>query len=46
MASYRNIFIYGDFNIHIDDPNDTEALIFNDTIEPLGLQQHVNFETH
>ena len=46
MASYRNILICGDFNIHIDDPNDTEAQIFNDTLETLGLQQHVNFETH
>ena len=25
LASFRNILICGDFNIHIDDPNDTEA---------------------
>ena len=29
----------------IDGPNDTEAKIFNDTLEAPGLQ-HVNFETH
>ena len=46
MPSYRNILICGDFNIHIDDPNDTEVQIFNDTMEALGLQQHVNFEMH
>ena len=35
MTSHRNIIICWDFNIHIDD-----------TTEGLGLQQHVNFETH
>ena len=28
MASYRNIIICGDFNIHKDNPSDTEAKIF------------------
>ena len=45
MASYR-IIICGDFNIHIDSPSNTEAQIFMDTIGTLGLQQHVNFQTH
>ena len=43
MVSFRNIIICGEFNIHIDDPNDTEAQIFNDTMEVLELQQHVRF---
>ena len=34
------------FNMHFDDITDIEAQIFNDTMEALGLQQHVNFETH
>ena len=46
MAPYRNFIICGDFNMHIDDLTDIEAQIFNDTMEALGLQQHVNFETH
>ena len=46
MASYRNIIICGDFNIHIDNLSDTEAHIFIDTMETLELQQHVNFQTH
>ena len=46
MASYRDIIICGDFNLHIDDPTDIEAQIFNDTMKALGLQQHVNFKTH
>ena len=46
MASYRNIIICSDFNIHIDNPSDIEAQISMDTMEALGLQQHVNFQTH
>ena len=45
MASYRNIIICSDFNIHIDYPTDTEAQISIDTMEALGLQQHVHFQT-
>ena len=36
----------GTFNIHVDDPNDSKAKIFNDTMEALGLQQHVSFPAH
>ena len=46
IAFFRNIIICGDFNIHIDDPSDTKVQIFNDTMEALGLQQHVSFPTH
>ena len=46
MAFYRNIIICSYFNIHIGNPSDTEAQIFMDTVEALGLQQHVNFQTH
>ena len=46
MASYRNLLICGDFNMHIDNPSDMEAQIFMDTMEALGLQQHVSFQIH
>ena len=46
LVSFRNILICGDFNIHIDDPNDTEVQISNDMMEVLGLQQHESFENH
>ena len=32
--------------MHINDLTDTEAQIFNDTMEALGSQEHVNYETH
>ena len=46
VVSYRNIIICSDFNIHIDNPSDTEAQFFMGTMEAFGLQQHVNFLTH
>ena len=46
MSSFRNFLIGGNFNIHIDDTEDRDAQIFNDTMEALALQQHVMFPTH
>ena len=42
MPSYFNIILMGDFNIHIGDEDDAEAMIFLDTIEALGLEQWVD----
>ena len=38
--------ILGDFNKHVDDPFDSEANIFNDTMAAFGLIQHVTGSTH
>ena len=36
----------GDFNMHIGDITNMENLIFNDTMEALGLSQQVRTPTH
>ena len=36
----------GDFNLHVNDENDTDASILIDTIEAMGLQQYVIYPTH
>ena len=41
----NNTFI-GDFNLHISDDQDTDSGIFNDSIDAMGLYQHVHFQTH
>ena len=46
LINKQNNIILGDFNIHIDDPLDPEAGIFNDTMSALGLIQQVTFPTH
>ena len=38
--------MYGDFNTHVNNTNDPEAQIFLDTMEALGLDNHVNFAAH
>ena len=39
-------FFVGDFNIHWADEVDSTAALFADTLEALGLIQHVEFLTH
>ena len=35
-----------DLNIHINDPKNQDTIIFEDTIESLGLRNQVSFPTH
>ena len=46
LINKQNNIILGNFNMHIDDPFDPEAGIFNDTMSALGLIQQVTFPTH
>ena len=41
----NNIFL-GDFNLHVSNSLDTDSAVFNDSIDTLGLYQHVGFNTH
>ena len=43
LVEHNNIIIRGDFNVHVNNTNDPEAQIFLDTMEALGLDNHVNF---
>ena len=38
--------ILGDFNIHINDPEDQDAQTLQDTLNVFNLKQHVNISTH
>ena len=46
LTNNQSNVILGDFNMHIDDPTDTEANIFNNTMAALGLSQRVKMPTH
>ena len=47
LAYKKNIFITGDFNIHINKSDtDDDVSTFLETIEAMGLQQNVNLDTH
>ena len=43
---YPNSVLLGDFNLHINDAEDVDAVQFTDTCEVLGLDQHIWFFTH
>ena len=46
MPDHLNNVYIGDFNLHVSKEDDINAAFFNDSIEALGLYQHVTFPTH
>ena len=47
LVSYDNLYITGDFNIHVNNTiMDDKASAFVDSMEALGLDQHCDFITH
>ena len=46
IPRYNNMMLLGDFNMHIEDISNLDNIIFNDTMEALGLIQYVKSLTH
>ena len=46
LSQHENMVVAGDLNIHWDDLDSNEILLQRDTIEAIGLKQHVNEFTH
>ena len=46
MTNHKHLVILGDFNIAVQDLNNPDSLAFYDTMEALGLVQHINTPTH
>ena len=46
LPNLENPIILGDFNMHIEDTNNYNSKIFVDTMEALGLEQHITAPTH
>ena len=46
MLSSERLLIVGDMNIHVDVPDDADAIKFLDLLECMGLTQHVITLTH
>ena len=46
LTNHNNIIIARDFNLHVNDESDTDASLFIDMMEAMGLQQHVTYPTH
>ena len=45
-ANEKNLVISGEYNMHVNNPNDEDAASFLETNEALGLKQHVTCATH
>ena len=45
LPEHQNSIYIGDFNLHVS-KEDANPAIFNDSIEAMGLYQHVGFHTH
>ena len=46
LPNMKNAIILGDFNMHIADTNYYNSKIFLETMEALGLKQHITEHTH
>ena len=46
LPNLENPIILGDFNMHIEDKNNYNSKIFVNTMEDLGLKQHITAPTH
>ena len=46
LSKHKNNVILGDFNIHTEDLSSSDTILSNDTMEALGLEQHVKCLTH
>ena len=46
MTNYTNLVLLGDFNIHTQDTENPDSITYNDMVEALGLQQHIDKPMH
>ena len=46
ITNYTNVILLGDFNIHAQDTENPDSIIYNDTMEALELKQHIDKPTH
>ena len=46
MTNHKNLVILGDFNVAVQDLNNPDSIAFYNTMEALGLVQHIDKPTH
>ena len=46
LPSSKNYIIWGDLNLHVSDQDDVDTQIFSDSMEALGLKQHLMISAH
>ena len=46
VSNHNNLMIQADINIHLNEPEDTDAKALCDTLEAFNIMQHIKFPTH
>ena len=46
VSNHNNIVILGDINIHLNEPEDTDAEALSNIFEAFNITQHIKFPTH
>ena len=46
LPQYQDSILLGDFNVHIEDQTNTDAVAFNETMTACSLEQHILGPTH
>ena len=46
INNHKNLVLLGDSNIHVQDLANLDSLVYNDTMEAMGLIQHIIEPTH
>ena len=46
VVDFSNIILLGDINVHIQDLENQDSILYNDQMAAMGFQQHINFATH
>ena len=46
ITIHTNLVLLGDFNIHAQDIENPDSLVYNDTLEALGLKKHIDKPMH
>ena len=46
LPQYQNSILLGDFNVHIEDQTNIDAVVFNETMTALSLEQHISGPIH
>ena len=46
LTNHKNLVLLGDFNIAVQDLSNPDNITYRDTMEALGLHQHISIATH
>ena len=46
LADWGDLILIGNINVHMDNPTDSDTILFNDFLDSFNLVNKIDFETH